>query len=387
MNYHDDVIGVNRNIQDPLFQSVYNVPPIKCLPEGQCQPTRHIMFLKVHKCGSTTMAKILKLATLKYKLKPLSPKKKVFFYPWKSKFDINRRKITINDANYNPNVTYDIIFNHMIFDSRVIETMMPNDTFYIGIVREPFSQFQSAFNFYRISSKFNLKNSTNPVVEFMKNPYRYWTDDYVTTHVGFLRNAMMYAFGFPDDRNDLRNNDRFIAEYIDFLDKKFDFVIVLEMLDESLVLLRRLLCWGMDDVLYVVTNKREYEYKNVKDEIAVKKHRLWSKADYQLYSHFLTKLRNTVMLQGSDFNREVSLYRQAISALGKLLSVVSLWNEALNWAVDNLANYEIMVLAGNANEPRRYVSPASAAQAGSVAASQIGDLLKLRRGNISMGTG
>ncbi|XP_013386929.1 galactose-3-O-sulfotransferase 3-like [Lingula anatina] len=198
---------------------------------------------------------------------------------------MNRRKITIKDANYNPNVTYDIIFNHMFFDSKVIETMMPNDTFYIGIVREPFSQFQSAFNYYRISS--------------------------------FLRNAMMYEFGFPDDRNDLRNNDRFIAEYIDFLDKKFDFVIVLEMFDESLVLLRRLLCWGMDDVLYVVTNKREYEYKNVKDEITVKKHRQWSKADYQLYNHFLTKLQNTVMLRGSDFNREVLLFRQAISALGK----------------------------------------------------------------------
>ncbi|XP_013386930.1 galactosylceramide sulfotransferase-like [Lingula anatina] len=312
-----DFMGINRNIQDSLLQSAYNVPPIKCLPKGQCQPTRHIMFLKVHKCGSTTMRKILEQATLKYKLKRLSPKKNNMFYPWKSMFNMTRRKITVNDANYNPNVTYDIIFNHMIFDSRVIETMMPNDTFYIGIVREPFSQFKSAFNFFRISSKFNLTNTTNPVVKFMENPYKYWTDAYVTTRVGFLRNAMMYAFGFPDDRNDLRNNDRFIAEYIDFLDKKFDFVIVLEMLDESLVLLRRLLCWGMDDVLYVVTNKQEYEYKNVKDVITVKKHRQWSKADYQLYNHFLTKLQNTLMLQGSDFNREVLLFRQAISALGK----------------------------------------------------------------------
>ncbi|XP_013386923.1 uncharacterized protein LOC106156276 isoform X2 [Lingula anatina] len=49
-----DFEGINRNIQDSLLQSAYNVPPIKCLPKGQCQPTRHIMFLKVHKCGSTT---------------------------------------------------------------------------------------------------------------------------------------------------------------------------------------------------------------------------------------------------------------------------------------------------------------------------------------------
>ncbi|XP_013418657.1 galactosylceramide sulfotransferase [Lingula anatina] len=315
--HRSDLKGEIRNIQNLLSQSAYNVSPVKCLPKGQCQPTRHIMFLKVHKCGSSTMTKILQQATRKYKLRPLHPKSNSFFYPWTSRKHMIRRKITVNDANYNPNITYDIIFKHMVFDSKVIESMMPNDTFYIGIVREPFSQFKSAFSYYHIAEIFNMKNSTNPIVEFMENPYKYWTDDYVTSHVGFLRNGMMYEYGFPDDRTDLRNNDRFIAEYIGFLEQKFDFVIVLEMLDESLVLLRRLLCWGMDDILYAVRNKREYEYKNVNDEMTLKKHGMWSKADYQLYNHFLTKLRNTVLLQGSDFYREVSLFRRAIAVLSK----------------------------------------------------------------------
>ncbi|XP_013394927.2 galactosylceramide sulfotransferase-like [Lingula anatina] len=275
------------------------------------------MFLKVHKCGSSTMAELLLRSSRKYRLRPLRPKNKTFFYPWTSTLDMIRRKITVNDAKYDPKKTYDIIFKHMFFDSKVIETMMPNDTFYIGIVREPFSHFKSAFNYYHIAEFFNMKNSTNPIVEFMENPYKYWSDDYVTSHVGFVRNGMMYEYGFPDDRTDLRNDDRFIAEYIGFLEQKFDFVIVLEMFDESLVLLRRLLCWDMDDILYVVRKKKEYEYKNVNDEMTMKKHRMWSKADYQLYNHFLSKLRNTVLSQGSDFEREVSLLRQAVAVLSK----------------------------------------------------------------------
>ncbi|XP_013397620.1 subtilisin-like protease 1 [Lingula anatina] len=58
-----------------------------------------------------------------------------------------------------------------------------------------------------------------------------------------------------------------------------------------------------------------------------------------------------------------------------VLSVVSPWNEALNSVVNDLVNFEIMVIAaaGNGNVPTRYVSPASAAQAVAVAASDIGD--------------
>lgn len=59
-----------------------------------------------------------------------------------------------------------------------------------------------------------------------------------------------------------------IKKHIDELAEKIDLVLIMEYFDESLVLLKRELCWDLDDVVYFKLNQRSEEYKqtNITDE-------------------------------------------------------------------------------------------------------------------------
>lgn len=59
-----------------------------------------------------------------------------------------------------------------------------------------------------------------------------------------------------------------IKKHVDELAEKIDLVLIMEYFDESLVLLKRELCWDLDDVVYFKLNQRSEEYKqtNITDE-------------------------------------------------------------------------------------------------------------------------
>lgn len=52
-----------------------------------------------------------------------------------------------------------------------------------------------------------------------------------------------------------------IKKHIDDLAEKMNLVLIMEYFDESLVLLKRELCWDLDDVVYFKLNQRSQEYK------------------------------------------------------------------------------------------------------------------------------
>ena len=62
---------------------------------------------------------------------------------------------------------------------------------------------------------------------------------------------MFYDMGL-DHRN--YENYTHIQHSINSLDKDFNLVLILEHFDESLIMLRRRLCWNIDDVVYFTTN-------------------------------------------------------------------------------------------------------------------------------------
>ena len=54
-----------------------------------------------------------------------------------------------------------------------------------------------------------------------------------------------------------------IERHINDLAEKIDLVLIMEYFDESLVLLKRELCWDLDDVVYFKLNQRSQEYKQL----------------------------------------------------------------------------------------------------------------------------
>lgn len=92
------------------------------------------------------------------------------------------------------------------------------------------------------------------------------------------------------------------------IDEKFTVVLIYEYLDESLVLLKRKLCWELDDVLYLKTlltkdiSTRKYTTSEM-DSL-----QKWSKADFLLYDHFNATLWKTISYE-KEFFEELKSFR------------------------------------------------------------------------------
>lgn len=68
-------------------------------------------------------------------------------------------------------------------------------------------------------------------------------------------NRMALEFGFPlEVFRSRKKKTAAITEYLDQLDSEMDLILVVEKLEESMVLLRRILNWKLQDILYIHKN-------------------------------------------------------------------------------------------------------------------------------------
>jgi len=70
-----------------------------------------------------------------------------------------------------------------------------------------------------------------------------------------------------------------VAEYIQFLDEEFDLVVNMGYFDESPVMMKRMLCWEMDDILYVKLECQDKEKATSLSAKVKENIRNWNKAD------------------------------------------------------------------------------------------------------------
>ena len=56
-----------------------------------------------------------------------------------------------------PNETYNIMCQHMIFNKDVVESVMPSDSYYFTLIREPTKAFVSFFIFYGVDKRWAIK--------------------------------------------------------------------------------------------------------------------------------------------------------------------------------------------------------------------------------------
>ena len=95
------------------------------------------------------------------------------------------------------------------------------------------------------------------------------------------------------------------------IDDKFTLVLIYEYLDESLVLMKRKLCWELDDVLYLKFHYQlhgENIQQNISSNITERIYR-WNKADAMLYQYFNKTLWDEIRSEGKDFFEELRQFR------------------------------------------------------------------------------
>ena len=158
--------------------------------------------------------------------------------------------------------------------------VLPSDAVYITVLRDPVEMFESGFTYHKLATRVGLPEDGG-LEMFLRMPRFYYKQVY---HSGaFFKNPMLFDLG-------LKSIEQFypklIKKKISKLEKQFDLVMLTEYFDESLILLRHLLCLEIDDIVYFVLNARsESSVKTISSDIA-EKIREWNAGDVELYSVF-----------------------------------------------------------------------------------------------------
>jgi galactose-3-O-sulfotransferase 2 len=157
---------------------------------------------------------------------------------------------------------------------------MPEDTFYFSILRNPIFQLESSFSYYKGSAPAFQKVSS--LDAFLAAPRRFY-DDSAGPQNAYARNCMWFDFGFD---NNARDDAAYVRARIADVERRFHVVLIAEYFDESVVLLRHLLRWQLDDVVYFKLNARSERSVTSLAPESQERARRWCALDWSLYEHF-----------------------------------------------------------------------------------------------------
>ncbi|NWI84283.1 G3ST4 sulfotransferase, partial [Dryoscopus gambensis] len=155
-----------------------------------------------------------------------------------------------------------------------VQKVMPNDSFYFSIVRDPGTLGESAFSYFRAAAP-AFRNSPS-LDAFLASPSRFFRAGLRGNH--YARNLQWFDFGLPDPVPPGK-----IPGILENLERVFPLVLLAESFDESLVLLRHALCWPRDSVDSFAHNARDSPRRTSRSQI--RRLRAWNSLDWALYSH------------------------------------------------------------------------------------------------------
>lgn len=236
-------------------------------------------------------------------------------------------------------------------NNHLVRKVMPNDTAFIGIVREPARRFVSSLLWSGTYRKLRAKYSVNTANMSDDELLLYYIKMKPNVSVGFaaLFNEQSRYYGFTNGKLEIG-----IRGTID----TFDLIIIVEYYDESLVLLKRYMCWNMRDILYLKINVQRYkpEQRGVMSNLIV---RQWfnrtNHADIVFYDRCLLEFKRKVKEAGIGFDEEVKHFQsilQQISAFcfsksaGKIVVGKSRWNGQFEFSMSECILFKMDATAG-----------------------------------------
>ncbi|XP_024601192.1 galactose-3-O-sulfotransferase 4 isoform X1 [Neophocaena asiaeorientalis asiaeorientalis] len=387
-----------------------------------CLPRQRLVFLKTHKSGSSSVLSLLHRYGDRHGLRFALPARYQFGYP--KLFQASRVK------GYRPQgggtqSPFHILCHHMRFNLKEVRSVegvdrtgerwahacsqdhqgrrpqawrfprhpltqelgmgatkvlqvMPSDSFFFSIVRDPAALARSAFSYYKSTSSAFRKSPS--LAAFLDNPRAFYQPGARGDH--YARNLLWFDFGlpFPPEMRTKRGNPHpprdpnppqlpsgvglrahtldpnalfhpvptaadghsqtsssasldlrsssFIQWNLAWLDSVFDLVLVAEYFDESLVLLADALCWGLDDVVGFMHNAQAGGGQGgsavgdggltAEDRQLSARARAWNNLDWALYVHFNRSLWARIKQYGqSRLDSAVAELRARREALAK----------------------------------------------------------------------
>ncbi|NXP79130.1 G3ST4 sulfotransferase, partial [Ramphastos sulfuratus] len=265
-------------------------------------PRTHLVFLKTHKTGGSSLVNILHRFGEGRGLRFALPHRYQFGYP--RSFRAHWVK------GYRPGgPPFDIICHHMRFNRTEVQKVMPNDSFYFSIVRDPGTLAESAFAYYRsVAPAFRRAPS---LAAFLAAPSRFYRAGARGNH--YARNLQWFDFGLPAG-----GGAGAVRAALAGLERDFGLVLLAEHFDESLVLLRRALCWPEEAVVAFAHNGRPPGAGPRVSPAQAARLRAWNGLDWALYAHLnRTFWRRAEAFGAARLREEVASLRQRRAAMAR----------------------------------------------------------------------
>ncbi|XP_060072269.1 galactosylceramide sulfotransferase-like [Ylistrum balloti] len=277
---------------------------------NRCSEQTDVIFIKVHKAGSSTVSNILQRFGSFRKLNFVLPNKTLHELRYNYIGDPGDSVTTENILPVPPGEHYNIMCNHVIYNSATFTRLFPTKRFfYLAIVREPLDHFLSVIRYYGYSEFSYIQTilsieADNPISEYLKSPEDY---EPVIPYISYTNNRQSVDLGLPVEAI---GNASAIQDYVDIVRRDFDFIMLLEYFDESLIYLKRKLCWSYKDILYHPKNSRWNNQKytlSVQDLARLKR---WNSADYALYDELHSDFWKKIGNAGEYFFEEVLHFKR-----------------------------------------------------------------------------
>lgn len=275
-----------------------------------CSLKTDFFFLNVPRCASETLMALLLRFTMFRSLNPI-------FRPHYPYHFHTEQLLTVKLLPPPKNQTYNVFVNHVNFhqNRRALETLLPSESRYIGIVRNPFLRFihtlvhgkwfenQRGFFNRNLEEKVNITD-----IEILMR----YSSKHSEIGTGNLTNFLLYYFGYhkPD------YIDAEVDEFTRTTFQKFDLILLADHFEESLILLRRTMCWSTRDILYLgEVHKHNYTDKimSISNSKNISE---WFKennaADIKFYEACVKRFWDRVSIEGSDFWAEVEAFKEIL---------------------------------------------------------------------------
>ena len=223
----------------------------------------------------------------------------LYSFDWPNKFRLNTAVNTFTRPN--------VLANHARYSRKLMNVLFPRKlTKYISVLRHPISQWESTFQYINFSYILHIADRKDPMDFFLNHPPTMKNIIEIARKkpsLYLIRNPLFFDLGLDYQHYD---NVTFIRRALKTLDDDFDLVLIMKHFDESLTLLRRRLCWDIDDVVYFKMNERLNKHKRrVMSESHTRKIKAWNNADMVLYNYFVEKFWKEIKDEGPGFYEEV----------------------------------------------------------------------------------
>ena len=279
-----------------------------------CAPQKHFVFCKTHKTGSSYVYQILDRLTSNYQLKIAEgPAFHLGGYPGRIRPQLTLIPSERGDLRRPKQGDQFVIINHFRFSRESLDNMMPKDTRYFSIVREPWSNFQSAFHYYHTYRKMKPTHGLQACITY---PYfhiakgrKITFEEYLNVVFDELNASIPWFFrsknfqSFDLGLDPLLDDDTEIAKAVRQLDTEIDVMLIAEYMDESLILLKDLLCLSWTDIAYTPRTAKRKNYTRMKlsaESPILKRFNDFSKLDVRLYEHFNRTFWHKVEAYGKE---------------------------------------------------------------------------------------